>query len=199
MNKGKILIVDDEEEIVEQFARALKGQGYAVEPAYSGEEAWDKYQGQYFDVVLADWKMGKMNGLELLKKIDDNVPHSQVIMITAFGDEDCALEAHHYHAFDFLKKPVDRQTLIDAVGKAIERRDPIIRTLENWVEENPEEADAKISVDFSNPEKPWSVRDTLEAIRHNTPWGREQYEEIIDLTIYLMTRGEVDRRKPERA
>nr|VFK58849.1 MAG: Response regulator receiver domain-containing protein [Candidatus Kentron sp. UNK]VFK68601.1 MAG: Response regulator receiver domain-containing protein [Candidatus Kentron sp. UNK] len=107
MNEVKVLIVDDEEDIAQGFERTLKREGYHVEQAYSGEEAWEKYQRQYFDVVLSDWKMGKMNGMDLLEKIDGNAPRSRVIMITAFGDEDSAIEAHHRHAFDYLKKPVD--------------------------------------------------------------------------------------------
>nr|VFJ46964.1 MAG: Response regulator receiver domain-containing protein [Candidatus Kentron sp. DK] len=199
MNKGKILIVDDEEDIVQQFTRTLKGQGYAVEPAYSGEEAWEKYQNEYFDVVLADWKMGRMNGLELLKRIDDNVPRSQVIMITAFGDEDSSIEAHHRHAFDFLKKPVDRQTLIDAVGAAMARRDPVIEALEEWVEKHPEEADEKTHIDFSHPPRSWSAREMLMEIKGNTKRGREEYKDMIKLTFHLMTHGNIDTRVMECA
>ncbi|VFM95563.1 MAG: Response regulator receiver domain-containing protein, partial [Candidatus Kentron sp. G] len=166
---------------------------------FEGRNTWEKYQRQYFDVVLADWKMGRMNGMELLEKIDRNVPRSRVIMITAFGDEDSALEAHHRHAFDYLKKPVDRKTLLDTVGKAMLLRDPIIEALEDWVENNPEEADEKTSVTLSEPGSAWSVRDTLEAIRQNTPWGREQYRDIVDLTVYLMTREERYRHLPGKS
>nr|VFJ69893.1 MAG: two-component system, OmpR family, response regulator [Candidatus Kentron sp. FW] len=54
--KGKVLVVDDEPDITRQFQRALEDEGYFVETATSGEEAWEKYQQQYFDVV---WPIGK--------------------------------------------------------------------------------------------------------------------------------------------
>nr|VFK25561.1 MAG: Response regulator receiver domain-containing protein [Candidatus Kentron sp. MB]VFK31736.1 MAG: Response regulator receiver domain-containing protein [Candidatus Kentron sp. MB]VFK75635.1 MAG: Response regulator receiver domain-containing protein [Candidatus Kentron sp. MB] len=191
-SNARILVVDDEEDIVREFKRALKSKGYDVAVAYSGEEAWEKYQQQYFDVVLADWKMGRMNGMDLLEKIDGNAPRSRVIMITAFGDEDSAIEAHHRHAFDYLKKPVDRETLLNAVAKAAALRDPIIEALEEWVEKHPEEADEQTHVDFSNPPQTWSAREMLAEIQGNTERGREEYKNMMKLTFYLMTRGKID-------
>nr|VFJ69889.1 MAG: Response regulator receiver domain-containing protein [Candidatus Kentron sp. FW] len=129
--------------------------------------------------------------MELLEKIDGKVPRSRVIMITAFGDEDSAIEAHHRHAFDYLKKPVDRKTLLGAVGKAMALRDPIIEALEEWVEKHPEEADEQTHVDFSNPPRTWSAREMLEQIHGNTPRGREEYKDMVKLTFYLMTRGNI--------
>nr|VFK07206.1 MAG: Response regulator receiver domain-containing protein [Candidatus Kentron sp. LPFa]VFK23931.1 MAG: Response regulator receiver domain-containing protein [Candidatus Kentron sp. LPFa] len=192
MNEVKVLIVDDKEDIAQGFERTLKREGYHVELAYSGEEAWEKYQRQYFDVVLSDWKMGKMNGMDLLEKIDGSAPRSRVIMITAFGDEDSAIEAHHRHAFDYLKKPVDNETLLDTVGKAAALRDPIIEALEEWVERHPEEADEQTHVDFCDPPRSWSAREMLAEIQANTPRGREEYKDMVKLTFYLMTHGNIE-------
>ena len=93
MSQRTILLVDDEPEIVEQFERALKREGYEVDTAFSGEEGWEKYQSRYYDVVLVDWRMGKMSGLDLLHQIDQaHPPSAKVIMITAHGDESTSIE-----------------------------------------------------------------------------------------------------------
>nr|VFJ59668.1 MAG: Response regulator receiver domain-containing protein [Candidatus Kentron sp. FW] len=195
MNSGdKILVVDDEPGIVRQFVRALEGEGYAVESAGSGEEAWEKYQRQYFDVVVTDWKMGEMSGVDLARKIDDLRPGAHVIIVTGFGEEfeEVISLGQDYHPFDYLRKTVDMDVLLKKVAQAVARRDPIIEALEEWVERHPEEADQQTHVEFSNAEKAWSAREMLEQIHGNTPRGREEYKDMVKLTFYLMTRGKID-------
>ena len=193
MNKGTILLVDDEHEIIENFQEALVSENYQVDFAYSGEEAWEKYQQKYYDVVVVDWKMGKMTGMDLLKEIDEKHPTSQVIMITAFSDEKKAIEAHHYHAFDYLTKPLSLKVLLEKVEEAISRKDGVIAALENWVVEHPEEANRPDEAIFSpsGETKVWSAKDILDAIKSNSPEGKDEYKKIIQLTIDLLTRGRI--------
>nr|VFK13851.1 MAG: Response regulator receiver domain-containing protein [Candidatus Kentron sp. LFY] len=195
MQKAKILVVDDDEGIVKGFKRALESEGYLVEPAYSGEEAWEKYQNAYFDVVVTDWKMGEMNGIELARRINAFPPSTHVIIVTGFGNEfeEQLSRSEDYQPFDYLRKPVDLDVLLGKAAQAVARRDPVIEALEEWVQRHPEEADEQTHVDFSDPEKTWSAREMLAEIRGNTKRGREEYKDIIDLTVYLMTRGEADR------
>jgi len=191
--KAKILIVDDESQILRQFARALEREGYTVDTALSGEEGWNKYSGQYYDVVLADWKMDKMNGMELLEKIDNIHPHGKVIMITAFGDEQTAIDAHHRHAFDYLKKPVDMNFLISKVREALNRKDGIITALEKWVETHPDESEKPMKAVFSpdGSQQVWNAREILEEIRGNTERGQKEYQKLVQLTVDLLSRGRI--------
>lgn len=194
MSKGNILLVDDDPEIVEQFARGLRNEDYEVDTAFSGKEGWEKYQERYYDVVIADWKMQDMDGLELLHNIDQMHPAlAKVIIITGFGDEDSAIEAHHSHAFDYLRKPVDIDELLDRVGEAIQRKDGVIAALEEWVETHPEESSVPIKATLPEAQKGhfWSAKDILEEIRSNTERGRQEYQRLIQLTIYLLTRGKL--------
>lgn len=193
MNQGNVLLVDDEEQIIKQYNRALKREGYIVDTAYSGEKGWDKYQQRYYDVVIVDWKMGKMSGMDLLEKIDDKHPAAKVIMITAFADEDSAIEAHHRHAFDYLKKPVKMKLLLEKVAEAVKRKDGVIAALEDWVVEYPEEAARPEEAIFSpsGDTKIWSAKDILDAIKSNSPEGQDEYKKIIKLTIDLLTRGRI--------
>jgi len=193
MSQGTILLVDDEPEIVEQYARALEGEGYEVDTAFSGEEAWEKYQTRYYDVVIADWRMGEMNGLQLLHNIDQMHPFAKVIIITGFGDESTAIEAHHYHAFDYLKKPVDMDELLNKVQEAIQRKDGVISALEEWVTTHPEESSEPLKTTLSEGQEVqvWSAKDILEEIKNNTERGKQEYRKLIQLTIDLLTRRRI--------
>jgi len=194
MSQGKILVVDDEQEIIEEFERALAND-YTVDTACSGEEGWEKYQHNYYDVVFVDWKMDKMNGMQLLEKIDEKHPYpfSKVIMITAFGDEDTAVEAHHHHAFDYLRKPIRRNKLLQTVAEAMQRKDGVIAALENWVIAHPEEAvrPQKATLTGNGKSQVWSAKDILEEIKRNTERGQHEYRKLIQLTIDLLTRGKI--------
>jgi DNA-binding NtrC family response regulator len=191
MSHGTILLIDDEPEIVEQFERALKSEGYEVDTAFSGEDGWKKYQSRYYDAVLVDWRMEKMNGLDLLREIDRNHPFGKVIMITAYGDESTAIEAHHAHAFDYLKKPVAIDDLLRVVREAIDQKDGIITALEDWVEKHPEESSQPIKGTLSSPRQVWSAKEILEEIKGNTERGKKEYRKLIQLTIDLLTRGRI--------
>lgn len=193
MNQGRILLVDDEPAIVKAFTRALRREGYTVDLAYSGEEGWQKYQERYYDVVIVDWKMDKMNGMQLLQKIDEMHPFAKVIMITAFGDEETAIKAHHHHAFDYIKKPVEPSDLVATVKEAIRRKDGIIAALEDWVEADLEASSQPFIATLSGSQESqvWSVKDILEEIKANTERGREEYRNLVQLTIDLLTRGRI--------
>jgi DNA-binding response OmpR family regulator len=194
MNQGKILLVDDEPDIVKGFTRALRREGYIVDLAYSGEEGWQKYQERYYDVVIVDWKMGKMTGMQLLQKIGEMHPRAnKVIMITAFGDEETAIKAHHHHAFDYIKKPVEPSDLVATVKEAIRRQDGIVAALEDWVEANLEVSSEPFMATLSGSEENqvWSAKDILEEIKANTERGREEYRNLVQLTIDLLTRGRI--------
>jgi len=193
MSQRTILLVDDEPEIVEQYGRALRSEGYEVDTAFSGEEAWEKYQAHYYDVVIADWRMEEMNGLQLLYNIDQMHPFAKVIIITGFGDESTAIEAHHYHAFDYLKKPVDMDELLNKVQEAIRRKDGVIAALEDWVATHPEESSEPLKATLSEAQEDhfWSAKEILEEIKNNTERGRQEYQMLIQLTIDLLTRGRI--------
>ncbi len=192
MDKRTILLVDDDDQIIEQFERALKREGYAVDTAMSGEEAWEKYQARFYDVVIADWQMGEMNGIELLQKIDEIHPFAKVIMITGAGDEKIAIEAHHYHAFDYVTKPVNIDDFLQRVAEAIRRKDGVITALEDWVATHPDETSRPLKATLEQGEvKMWSAKDVLEEIKNNTEQGRKEYQKLVKLTIDLLTREKI--------
>lgn len=194
MSQGKILVVDNEPAIIDEFERAIKRSGYSVDTAFSGEEGWEKCKNNYYDVVITDWKMGKMSGLELARKIDTEYPVTKIIIITAFGLEfETVVENDHYRPFDYFRKPVDMNDFVQKLNEAVQRKDGVISALEEWVLSHPEESDRPMKATLSDDKDThiWSARNILEEIRRNTERGRAEYEKLIQLTIDLLTRQRI--------
>lgn len=122
MINRSILVVDDEKDMLLLLKRSLEPDLKChVTTASSAEEALKIYNENYFDLVLLDIKMPGMNGLELLEIIKRNTYDQTVIMMTAYGSIDDAVEAMKCGAYDFITKPFDHDALLLRMEKALER------------------------------------------------------------------------------
>ncbi len=123
-----VLIVDDQQSLREMLEILLSEEGYRVATAGSGREALELFQKTPFSVVLTDIRMHPMDGLTLLKEIKARQPQTEVIMISAYADQETAMEAMNEGAYDFFPKPFDnqelKQVLKDALSKAEGRVSP---------------------------------------------------------------------------
>ena len=119
---SKILIIDDEESNVRLLAMSLRGDGYGVVTALSGEEGLEVFKEASPDLVLTDIKMPGMDGIEVLQNIKALDPNVEVIIITGHGDIDNAIEALKFGASDFINKPVRDKVLAVAITRAEEKR-----------------------------------------------------------------------------
>jgi len=118
MEEMKILVVDDEAPIREILQRGLTQMGgFSVELAQNGQEAIEKVEKDIFDLILTDLMMPEMNGMELLKIIKGTRPELPVIMMTAYGSIDTAVEAMKIGANDYITKPVDFNDLLIRISK----------------------------------------------------------------------------------
>jgi len=114
----KILVVDDEAPIRDVIRKGLSQMGgYNVEDVQNGLEAIEKIEKDVFDLVLTDLKMPEMNGLELLKTIKGIRPEVMVILMTAYGSIETAVEAMKIGANDYITKPVDLNELLIHISK----------------------------------------------------------------------------------
>jgi DNA-binding NtrC family response regulator len=119
MESMKILVVDDEVSIREMLKNGLSQMGeYSVEEAQNGFEAIEKIEKDIFDLVLTDMKMPEMDGLELLKTIKGTRPEMIVIMMTAYGSIETAVEAMRIGANDYITKSIDFNELLIHISKA---------------------------------------------------------------------------------
>jgi DNA-binding NtrC family response regulator len=122
MGLYRILVVDDEELQREMLGGFLQKEGFSVSLADSGETALKLCQDEFFEVALIDLKMPGMDGIELLSRLKEINPEIQVIVITAHGSIETAVEAMRKGAFHYVNKPVDLEELKINVKKALENQ-----------------------------------------------------------------------------
>jgi len=130
--KTKILIVDDEKPQQKILKLCFEKRGFDVYTASSGEEGFEIFKKVSPQIVLTDMRMGTMTGLELLKKIKEISFKTEIIVITAYGEIEVAVEALKSGAADFILKPVNLENLLQAVNNAITRleiMDPISKSV----------------------------------------------------------------------
>ncbi len=121
MARKSILVVDDEKNQREILETILSGEGYDVTTASSGEAAMKFVADRHFDLVLTDLKMTGMSGLDLLKELTDFDKSIIVILLTAHGTIDSAVDALRLGAFEYLQKPYDKDKLLDTVSRALKK------------------------------------------------------------------------------
>jgi two-component system response regulator HydG len=118
----KILIVDDQRNMRTTLAMMLRGANYEVDEAADGELGSERGATEAFDVVLTDLRMGTKDGIDVLRSIKEAQPLTEVIVMTAYGTIESAVEAMRLGAFDYIQKPFTEQELLVKVQKAVENR-----------------------------------------------------------------------------
>lgn len=123
MTGARILVVDDEEGIRSFLAEALETEGHEVTRAENGDAAWDALSRSAYALLITDLKMPGMDGMTLLRKVKAAQPETEVVVLTAFGSIETAVEAMQAGAFDYLQKPVGSPAELRLlVQRALERR-----------------------------------------------------------------------------
>jgi DNA-binding NtrC family response regulator len=121
MNARCILFVDDDASGRELGAFNLEKAGYQVQLAATGEEALEQFAPERHDVVITDLRMPGIDGLQVMRVVKGRAPRTPVIVITAYGSVDTAVEAMKLGAYDFVGKPFNRDHLLLTVKRAIEQ------------------------------------------------------------------------------
>ncbi|NMC69561.1 MAG: sigma-54-dependent Fis family transcriptional regulator [Myxococcales bacterium] len=118
----RILIVDDQRNMRATLGILLRGAGYETDEAPDGETAVEKVGQESFDLVLTDLRMGRVDGMEVLRKVRESSPTTEVIVMTAYGTVESAVAAMRLGAYDYLQKPFTEEELLVKVDKAFERK-----------------------------------------------------------------------------
>ena len=121
---GRILIADDHDALRRGLARGLTEAGHEVEEASNGNAAIERLHDSYFDVVLSDLKMGGSDGMDVLRTTRALHPTTAVILMTAFGSVNTAVEAMKIGAFDYVQKPFEIEEMEVKIEKALEVQAP---------------------------------------------------------------------------
>lgn len=117
----RILVVDDEVNIRGALVTLLEKKGYQVRGAGTGEDALEQLESATADLVLTDLKMPGIGGMEFIRRLKAKWPDMEVVVMTAYGSIDTAVEAMRHGAYDYLMKPIDRERFPVVVEKALER------------------------------------------------------------------------------
>ena len=120
----QVLLIEDEESIRRVMSRILKEENdqYQITEAVDGKQGLDLLSKGQFDLVLCDIKMPKMDGIEVLKKANDEMLNIPFIMLTGHGNIETAVEAMKLGAYDFISKPPDLNRLLNSVRHALENK-----------------------------------------------------------------------------
>lgn len=132
----KILIVDDEKNIRISIDKCLRGEGYDTNLCCDGEEALETIKKSKYDLILMDVKMPKSSGIEILKKIREYGITTRVIMMTAYGTVDIAVDAMKLGAIDFISKPFTIKKIKDIVKETLMKDSDVLivdKTIKEYI------------------------------------------------------------------
>lgn len=125
--KAKVLLVDDEEDFIQTLSQRLEVRGLQVTGATRGAEAVELVDRQEFDAIVLDLAMPGMDGMETLKRIRENHPDAEIIILTGHASIKTSIEAMKLGAEDYLEKPVDMQELLKKIEEAMHKRVLVLR------------------------------------------------------------------------
>jgi DNA-binding NtrC family response regulator len=115
----KILLIDDDEGLIHFLGRFFERKGYEVSACLSGTTAIEKIENESFDLILLDYKMPDLNGIDILIKIKKSQVKTPVIIMTAYGTTELTIQAMKHGAYDYLVKPFERKELSRVVSEAL--------------------------------------------------------------------------------
>jgi DNA-binding NtrC family response regulator len=119
MEGFKIMVIDDEKIVGDMAKMSLVQEGYHVETFLNAKPALERLATEKFDVVVTDYKMKGIDGMEVLRTVKKSHPETKVIMITAFANLDTAIEALREDVHDFFPKPVKIKELKASISRAL--------------------------------------------------------------------------------
>ena len=121
MKQKRIMVIDDEKIVGDMAKMALEQDGYIVEAFMSAEPALARLKEERFDVVITDYKMKGIDGIEVLRIVKRLYPETTVIIVTAFANLEAAIEAFRSDVHDFFPKPVKLKELKASIRHALSK------------------------------------------------------------------------------
>jgi len=118
----QIIIIDDEREVVTSLVDLLVANGISATGETDSVKFIKRIGEEHFDIIITDFRMPKITGLDIAKKVSELELETDVIIITGYGTMDLAIESLHQNVFDFILKPFKYDELLHTVNKALERR-----------------------------------------------------------------------------
>ena len=127
---SRILVVEDEPSILSVLSTLLRSEGYEVDPMLGGDKALGALKKNSYDLMVSDIRMSPVDGMELLRLARKEFPEMAVIMVTAYGSVETAVDAMKYGAFDYVTKPFKVDELLITVQRALEYNSAIVENVQ---------------------------------------------------------------------
>src|SRR6185436_9531069 len=119
MAKHKLLIIDDDVDICLMLSRFLSKKGYEVKTCHNGKQAMELFKQEKFDLVFCDFRLGNMDGRDVLRMVREISPETQVIIITGYSDVKVAIDVIKNGAYDYIIKPLLPDEIVNLIEKAL--------------------------------------------------------------------------------
>ncbi len=185
MDKYRLLIVEDNTNLLREWKKVLEDEGYLVDTAENGKDALELWQRSIYDLVLVDLRLPEVDGRDVINVIKASQPHTQIIIISGQGNGDDLINAIKKHVYDYISKPADLDEIIQATSMALQKRNPVLISLERLTEKNPDEPILLIGRDKYTP------RQIYDEVRKMTSLGRQFYEDFLkSLTDFIAPNDE---------
>jgi DNA-binding response OmpR family regulator len=195
MKEIAVLVVDDEKNIRLTLSQTLESLGLETDTAVNGEEALDKLKIKEFDLILLDLKMPGMDGMEVLRQLRQIRANIRVIILTAYGTVESAVEAMKLGAVDFIQKPFSPGEIRQLVSQVLDREKleeqkaldytSHVQLAKRYVADRHfdaavDHARKAISLDHTRPEA-FNLLGALMEIRHNVLEAHKYYRAALEL------------------
>ena len=119
MNTARILVIEDDARSAQSLERLLKSQGYAVTLCHRGDEGFERASKENFELIITDFRLPGVDGLELIRQLHAEKPRLPMVLMTAFGTTETAIEATKHGAFEYVLKPFDVAEMLEVVKRAV--------------------------------------------------------------------------------
>lgn len=123
LKEMKILLIDDDEWIRDSLSLFFESEGCHITALETAEEGMEELKNQTYDIIIVDYKLPGMDGLEFLKLVKASHPHAMTILTTAYGRKDIFLAARKIGIKDFIDKPFTTQTIEESLARLMEVRE----------------------------------------------------------------------------
>lgn len=133
LREMKILLIDDDEWIRDSLCLFFEGEGCHLLAFETAEEAMEELKRQPYDIIITDYKLPGIDGLEFLKRIQKPFPDAMKILISAYGSDEVVAEAIKNGIHDFIEKPFKTETIEKALIRIIEKRESKLAPKERWL------------------------------------------------------------------
>ncbi len=120
LKKMKILLIDDDEWIRDSLNLFFESEGCHITVLETAEEGMEELKEQTYDIIITDYRLPGMDGLEFLKRIKESSPETMKILITAYGSKEVVSEAYRIGVQDFIEKPFTTNTIEESLSRLIQ-------------------------------------------------------------------------------